>query len=71
MSEEPFVWFNDFDQSIVGDNICSKCRKDIAEDDVPLTMFRGRDHEGKKVCEIARFHMSCARELIDAGVIDV
>jgi hypothetical protein len=67
---EPFVWFTDDDTEIVGDDVCSKCRRTIPEDEVPLLLFRQRlGATGKNSCDIARFHWSCATELIQSGVI--
>jgi hypothetical protein len=68
--DEPFVWFTDDDNEIVGDDICSRCRKTIDEDEVPLLIFREHaGRSGKGSVDIARFHWSCADELIRAGII--
>jgi hypothetical protein len=67
---EAFVWFTDDDREIVGDDICSKCRLTIAEDEVPLMLFREhQDRVGKNSVDVARFHERCADELIVSGVI--
>lgn len=67
---EPFVWFTDDDVQIVGDDICSKCRKTIDEDEVPLMIFREHaGRSGRGSVDIARFHWKCADELICSGII--
>jgi hypothetical protein len=67
--DEAFVWFTDFDVEIVGDDICSKCRKTIV-DEVPLMIFRQRiGMMGKGSVDVARFHFECASDLIAAGVL--
>lgn len=52
LSREPFVWFSDSNNEVVGDRYCSHCRRLIDEDDVPLMIFRGDGPD----CQVARFH---------------
>ena len=61
-----FVWFSSEDIAIVGDDICSKCKLTLPEDEVPLMLFR--EHAGGAV-DVARFHEHCFKELVQAGVI--
>ena len=67
MNDSAFVWFTDEDVAIVGDDICSKCLKQIDEDEVPLMLFRERSCCAQ--VDVARFHWCCAQQLFDAGVI--
>jgi hypothetical protein len=65
-----FTWFTDDDNEIVGDDICSKCLKTIDEDEVPLMLFREHpERSGRGSVDVARFHWSCADQLIRAGII--
>jgi len=65
-----FTWFTDDDNEIIGDDTCSLCLKTIAEDEVPLMLFRPRsERSGKGSVDIARFHFSCADELVRLGII--
>ena len=65
-----FTWFTDDDNEIIGDDTCSRCLKTIAEDEVPLLIFRAHpERSGKGSVDIARFHFSCADELVRLGII--
>jgi hypothetical protein len=70
INAQAFVWFTDDDVEIIGDDICSKCKMTIAEDEVPIELFREHpDRVGRNSVDIARFHEHCMKELMHSGVV--